>query len=45
MSILGCLAIGVGLDRVLGTSPLFTVLGGIAGGIGGLYSLYLRVVK
>lgn len=45
VSILGCLAIGVGLDRVLGTSPLFTVLGGIAGGIGGLYSLYLRVVK
>lgn len=44
-SILICLAIGVGLDHVLGTKPWFTLLGGITGGIGGLYSLYLRVVK
>ncbi|MDY3974639.1 AtpZ/AtpI family protein [uncultured Veillonella sp.] len=45
VSILGCLAIGVGLDRILDTSPWFTLIGSLTGGIGGLYSLYLRVVK
>ncbi|SUP43570.1 AtpZ/AtpI family protein [Veillonella criceti] len=45
VSILGCIAMGRGIDYLFDVSPWGTLIGGIVGGLGGLYSLYLRVVS
>ena len=39
------MAAGWWVDGKLGTVPLLTILGALGGGVAGLYSLYLHVVK
>ncbi len=45
LTIAGLLIFGVMMDGWLGTTPLFTVIGGILGVFGGVYNLIRQIIR